>query len=83
MFNFEKKVDLFFLFSSRVESGNVDVRCLVGVLNWKENPIQNPRSSSSSQNDDRQEDNSKIFQTTTLERLQLKINYQALLSDLA
>ena len=50
------------------------------LLNWKENPVQNPKESNEGE---RLEDGRGGFQTSTLDRMQLRINYSALLADLA
>jgi hypothetical protein len=65
--------------SVRNSNGNIDVRSLLCALNWRENPVQNPRSSSGEERLDE-----KTFQlTTTNERQQLKISYGALIADLS
>jgi hypothetical protein len=52
---------------------------LLCALNWRENPIQNPRSGRGEERLDE-----KTFQlSTTNERQQLKINYGALIADLS
>jgi hypothetical protein len=67
-----------FSLSSRVEHGNVDMRALLTSLNWRETPIPNPKTG------DLEErlDDLKLFESTTLERQNLKVNYNALIEEL-
>jgi hypothetical protein len=61
---------------SRNEQGNIDLRALLSALNWRESPVPHPR-----QEDDRRDDK-KVFESTTLDRQQMKVNYAALLEEI-
>jgi len=61
---------------SRNELGNIDLRALLSALNWRESPVPHPR-----QEDDRRDDK-KVFESTTLDRQQMKVNYAALLEEI-
>ena len=49
------------------------------ALNWRETPIPFPKQT---KEDNNQIDEKKIFESTTLERQQLKINYANLIMEL-
>jgi hypothetical protein len=51
---------------------------LFSALNWRETPIPHPKPPQ----DDSRADEKKIFESTTLERQQLRINYSNLVAEL-
>lgn len=55
----------------------MDLKAFLSAMNWKENAITNPRIDEDFRLDDR-----KLFESTTLERQNLKVNYNALMADL-
>jgi hypothetical protein len=65
--------------SSRKECGNVDLKVFFSALNWRETPVTFPKQI---QDDNHKIDEKKIFESTTLERQQLKINYPNLIAEL-
>jgi hypothetical protein len=54
------------------------MRALLTSLNWRETPIPNPKTG------DLEErlDDLKLFESTTLERQNLKVDYNALIEEL-
>ncbi|CAF0855388.1 unnamed protein product [Brachionus calyciflorus] len=64
--------------NTRLESGNICLRNLLTTLNWRENPVAAPKETFQNI----RPDDSKIFETSTLERQQLRVNYSALISEL-
>ena len=70
-------ISIIYFFSSRFESGNVDIKTFFSALNWRESPIPHPKAG------DEKVDENKIFELTTLERQELRVNYPALLKDLS
>ena len=50
----------------------------MAAINWKENPVVPPKEAL----ENLRPDDSRIFETSTLERQQLRVNYSALISEL-
>lgn len=69
---------LFVLISSLLKNGQVDLQAFLSAMNWKENAIANPRS----EEEMIRLDDKKMFETTTLERQRIFVNYSALMADL-
>ena len=65
--------------STRNETGGlINVEALISTLNWRDTPVSAPKLAETSSVED-----NKLLETTTLERQNLRINYEALLKDLS
>ncbi len=65
--------------SSRNSNGLIDIRALLLALNWRESPVAPPRTAES---DSFGNDDKRIFESTTLERQNLKVNYANFVAEL-